>query len=357
MSLLHAQIEVVGGELDQALVGAPEGIRERVFVVLTLTDAEGVSGVGEASPLPGYSPDSVEEAVETLRELVEAPIEVDADLSARQMLDQTAEVQLATSPAARFAIETAILDWLGQARGRPLHRLLSADGSRPVEIAALVFEPDPSSWPVAADALVANGRKHLKFKIGAGSLVDEVHALEAVRRAHPSASIRVDANRRLPFAELAQHRDALLALDLAFIEEPVDPASWLEAGSLGLPLALDETLREEAASRLMLPNPNLRALVIKPSVVGGITAALDLAKIGRDYGAEPVISHVFEGPIARAACGEIALAVEATLPQGLGDHPCLELWPDHRLAGFAGTTLSPHAASGLGLTFEEVNDA
>lgn len=356
MTLLHARIDVVEGELATELSGAPSGIRSRTFVVLALTDDSERTGLGEASPLPGYSPDDVDMVVESLQALVTTPIEVDGALPARALLDRTPEVQLAPTPSARFAVETAILDWLGQTQGVPVHRLLSAESPAPVDIAALVFERDPASWPAAARAAVGQGAQHLKFKIGA-ALDDELHGLRAVRKQHPDVRIRLDANRRVSLDAFEAHRADLEALAIEFIEEPVPVASLGRAGRLGVPLALDETLREEGPSRAMLGNPNLVALVIKPSVLGGITAALDLAKIATDHDAEPVLSHAFEGPIARAACAEIALAIGANRAQGLGAHPCVDLWPTHRIAGIHGTTIRPHAEPGLGLTFEESPDA
>lgn len=356
MTLLYARVDVVEGALAGELVGAPSGIEKRTFVLLTLTDDDEHAGVGEASPLPGYSPDDLDAVVESLQALVDAPIEVNALLPARALLDQTPEVQLSPTPAARFAVETAILDWLGQTQGIPAHRLLSSGATHSVDIATLVFEADPRGWPLAARRAVTRGARCLKFKIGE-TIEAEIDALRLVRDEHPRVRIRLDANRRLALDALERHRDALEALSLEFVEEPVPEIALTRAGSLGLPLALDETLRDEAPSRAMLPNPNVSALVIKPTVVGGITAALDLAKLARAHGAEPVLSHVFEGPIARAACAEAALAVGATEPQGLGPHPCLGLWPTHQIAAIDGVTIRSHRQPGLGLRFEEPANA
>ena len=110
-------------------------------------------------------------------------------------------------------------------------------------------------------------------------------------------------------------------------------------------------------SRRLLGEGHVRALVIKPAVVGGVTATLDLAKIAREYGAEPVLSHTFDGPIARAATAELALALQTKLAAGLGSHPALDLWPRHRIAAIRGRQIGPHAVPGLGLEFEGRSDA
>ncbi|MEM7135056.1 MAG: mandelate racemase/muconate lactonizing enzyme family protein [Myxococcota bacterium] len=348
MTRLHARLEVLEGALGQPVAGAA-GAESRTFVLLSIEDEEGRVGMGEASPLPGYSPDSVDEAIDALQTFLASPIEVDPRLPARALLDHTAEVQLMPCPSARFAIEAALLDWLGQVRGAPVHAML---GSAPVEsipVADLVNEPDPARWLDEVDNKVGAGWHHLKFKVGA-QWAAEVDALTTVRVAHPTLGIRVDANQRLSRLDLEGHREKLLALELDFFEEPVPSGSLGEVVHLSLPLAIDETLREETPSRAALATGAVRALVIKPTVVGGLTAALDLAKIARAHGAEPVLSHTFDGPVARAASAEVALAVGATLAQGLGEHAGLALWPATEVASIQGFEIRSHRAPGLGVT-------
>ena len=356
MTLLHAQVDVIEGSLPGVLVGAATGLSERTFAVLTLTDDNGIAGIGEASPLPGYSPDSIDDAAEELQDLIAHPIEVDRALAPRALLDRMAEVQLIQSPSARFALESALLDWLGKVRGSPVHALLAVGAVRSIPIADLVLEADPARWPDHVRRLCADGATHIKLKIGS-ALDREVAALQTIRDAHPGLKIRLDANRRIDITDLRRHAGTLASLDLELIEEPVPARDWLEAVSLPLPLALDETLRDEAMSRQLLGEGRIRAVVIKPAVLGGITAALDLAKIAREHGAQPVLSHTFDGPIARAATAELALALKSELAAGLGSHPALELWPPHRIAAIRDREIRPHAVAGLGLEFEESSDA
>ena len=147
MTLLHAQIDLLEGELVGDLAGRALGLSSRAFAILRLTDDDGVYGLGEASPLPGTSPDTIEQAVAELGELCGAPLEVDPGLPARTLLDRSAEVQFMQAPSARFALETAMLDWLGKVHEQPVYRLLAPPTSESIPIADLVFERDPSAWP------------------------------------------------------------------------------------------------------------------------------------------------------------------------------------------------------------------
>lgn len=356
MTLLHARVDVIEGRLSEPLVGAATDLPDRSFAVLTLTSEDGSMGVGEASPLPGYSPDSIDDAGEELRALVDDPIEIDASLGPRALLDRMPEAQFMECPSARFAVETAVLDWLGRTRGRPVHALLGEGSPQPIAIADLVIEAAPAHWPDHVDRLCSEGATHIKLKIGV-AIDEEVAALRTVRDRHPAVAIRLDANGRLDLRDLRRHAAALGSLDLELMEEPVAPHDWPEAITLPLPFALDETLRDESMSRRLLTEDRVVALVIKPAVLGGVTAALDMAKIARKHGARPVLSHTFDGPIARAVTAELALALETELAAGLGWHPALDLWPHHRIAAIRGREIRSHAESGLGLTFEESADA
>ncbi|MDH3656121.1 MAG: hypothetical protein OEN21_17805, partial [Myxococcales bacterium] len=245
MTDLHAQIDLLEGALSDALIGGAEGISKRSFAVLRLMRGDGTTGLGEASPLPGYSPDSIAEVADELQPLADEPVLVDALSSPLEILIDAFAAHPLRQPSSRFALETALLDWLGRTRGEPVHRVLGGDAKlRAVPIADLVMAAESTSWPAQTEELLADGATHVKLKIGA-NLDREIEALRTIRRAHPTLPLRLDANRRIPVAWLRQHAAVLEALELELIEEPVAPEDWPSALGLPLPFALDETLRDE----------------------------------------------------------------------------------------------------------------
>ena len=356
MTRLDARVDVLEGRLPRPLVGAGAPLDRRAFGVLTLRDGNGVVGLGEASPLPGYSPDSIEEAVAALRQLGEAPLEVDPTVPPRMLFEQLSETCPLRPPSARFALESALLDWIGRVRGEPAHVLLGASGVREVPIAHLVLEPDPAAWGAEVERLDRDGITHIKLKIGE-DFERELLFLQRIRACHPSLQIRLDANRRLSMADLTAHATTLASLGFELIEEPVAVDYWPEALSLPIPFALDETLRNAEVTRRLLAEDGVRAVVIKPMVLGGFAVALDLAERAREHGADPLVSHVFDGSIARAAAAELALALGTHLAAGLGDHPALEVGPPYRAESIGGAKVRRHRRPGLGLTRTEPRDA
>jgi len=353
---LHAQIDLVEGELSDPLVGGAEGLVKRAFAVLRLMRSDGTTGLGEASPLPGYSPDAMADVADELQGLADGPVLVNPLASPLELLVDAFAARPLNQPSARFALETALLDWLGRTRGEPVHRVLGGDAERrAVPIADLVMTADAGEWPARTDELLADGATHLKLKIGS-DLESELAALRSIRRAHPRLPLRLDANRSIPVALLRRHSESLEALELELIEEPVAPEDWPTALGLPLPFALDETLRDEALTQRLLDSGRIAAVVIKPMVLGGLRASFEAAERAAAHGAQYLVSHSFDGPIARAVTAELALALQTELAAGLGDHPALGLWPPHRIAAIAGREIIPHAAPGLGLEFDEDSD-
>jgi L-alanine-DL-glutamate epimerase-like enolase superfamily enzyme len=354
---LHAQVDVLEGELLRSLVGGAAGLSKRTFAVLRLMRDDGTGGLGEASPLPGYSPDSMAEVSDELQRLVDTPVDASPLASPLELLVDAFAAHPLKHPASRLAFETALLDWLGHTRGEPVHHVLGGDIERqPIPIADLVLEANPLLWPARADALLAEGATHLKLKAGS-DLDAEVAALQTIRRAHPTLPLRLDANRRISLEALRRHAKSLEALELELLEEPVAPADWPAALNLPLPFVLDESLRDEELSRRLLGSGAICAVVIKPMVLGGVRASFELAERAAAHGAQYLVSHTFDGPIARAVTAELALALQTELAAGLGSHPALALWPPHRIAAIRDRQIVPHDAPGLGLHFEEDLDA
>ena len=357
MTELHAKVDVVEGALPSALVGGGAGIDRRSFAVLTLMRDDGTLGLGEASPLPGYSPDDMWDVAEALHALVATPIEVDALASPFDIVSCALGERPPAEPSARFALETAVLDWLGRNRGLPVHRILGGDAERdPVPIGDLVMAQNPSEWLPEADRLLADGATHLKLKVGL-DVAREVQALQAIRSEHRTLPLRLDGNGNLSVEELRAYADAFERLELEMFEEPVSGEAWSEVLELPLPWALDESLLDVDASLRALESERVRALVLKPTVLGGFGACFEWAGRAAVVGADVTVSHTFDGPIARAAAAELALALRCGLAAGLGPHPALELWPPCTTASIDGRRIVPHDEPGLGLTFEEEPDA
>jgi L-alanine-DL-glutamate epimerase-like enolase superfamily enzyme len=368
--------------------GAARGRRERAAVLLEIRTEMGAIGLGEAAPLPGMSPDSLEDAARALAAFAASALGERVDRAAACALAVGAAP---SSPAARFAIETALLDALARehaaslaaslaARGDPTppdppcparaaadrahqeprpprppgvpdrgppgpppwHHGASAPPPRSVAIAAVVDDPG------AARRARSAGIRCLKIKLPAGDDPGRVHAIAA---AVPDARLRIDANRTWPTSEVADRLAALAGLPIEYVEEPCLDAHRLLATALPYRLALDDSLVDLARADLdaALRSPGLAALVLKPTLLGGFAAVIELAERARRAGVAAIVSHTLEGPVGTAACAELALALAGSHAIGLAAHAALAGW-GITVAQLAADHVHPSGAPGLGFT-------
>jgi o-succinylbenzoate---CoA ligase len=317
--------------------GAARQHAERTSVIVAVRDETGATGLGEAAPLPGMSIDAVADAVAACDVLAtQLPLELDTPTTASAIADR-----ITPAPAARFAIETALLALLAQRAHTSIARLLAPIPQ--AELAHAIVVDDKHETRTAAAA----GARCLKIKAPSPADLVPGGVVDRVARAASGLRLRIDANRGWPretarrlLAELAElARDAGAVID--YVEEPCREAHLLLAAPVPMPrlplrIALDESLVGLAPAQLAraLASPHLAALVLKPTLLGGFARCLELAAAAHAHGVAPIVSHALEGAIGTAACRELARAIGADLPVGLAPHPA-ELAPQRPLTATA----------------------
>jgi O-succinylbenzoic acid--CoA ligase len=369
--ITRARAQLVRWPIESA--GAARGRTERAAILLELVTDTGHVGLGEAAPLddaslaPHAARDSLQAAT---AELTAFCARVPFDVATDELAAFSAGI---SSSSARMAVETALLDAQARAAGVPVASLLHATASS-VECAVVVDDP------AAARRAILDGARTLKIKVGASGDVERVLA---IHRAAPDATLRLDANQTWPRDRVLTFLRALADLPIEYVEEPCVDSISLLAEPLPLPIALDESLAAfvripesrpayapaperplpampravRATSAPLsrtdldraLASPHLAALVIKPTLVGGITAARALAADARAAGKRAVITHALEGPIGTAACAALALSLaEPSVAAGLAPHSALAAWPV-ALPFLSASKLHANLEPGLGL--------
>lgn len=292
--------------------GAARGRHEREALIVGVRGDSGATGFGEAAPLPGMSIDTLDDAMRACEALANRlPLELATPGHASAIA-----ARITTAPAARFAIETALLSSISQLRGTSVASLFHALPQAEIE-SAIVVDTEAE----ARDA-VARGVRCLKIKMAA----NELARVQRIAKAAPNCRLRIDANRGWPVEETPILLAALADLAIEYVEEPCIDAADLLSPDLPVKLALDESLIElsPAALERALSSPLLAAIILKPTLLGGFSRCLELASAAHAHGVAPIVSHALEGPIGTAACHELARAIGAGVPVGLGRHPALE---------------------------------
>lgn len=324
------------GALSQAVGSKASKLTSRRGIVLALHDRAGHIGLGEASPLPGWSPDTLETCAQAL-----AAIRDSLPFSERDPQGWPVLPCLDGSPAARFAFETAFADLWAQTHyeqsGERLgvaQLLGGAMGGASIPLNALVTSVDE------AQAAVRAGFSTLKLKIGDPDPAAEQTLLQQVRTAVPrDIALRVDANGAYGLATARNRLHALSDLHLEFVEQPVAAGSsdFLQLSHSPVPLAADESLLFPHERSALLAGRHAAVWVIKPAL-SGLRAARDLACLAQQHGIDVVITHLFDGPLALRAAQALALSLpKRPRACGLAWHAALWAWP----------TLAVHGADSL----------
>lgn len=343
-------VGVFGGSVEGELSNARGSWRERWGLLLEVQDADGFHGIGEASPLPGYSPETLEAAQAALDHWeAKGPPRLDETSPLLPQIRTEIETIDPAVPSARFAVETALLDLAGRRLGKPMWSLLGAESPSPVPLAALLRLREPKAAIAEIQAVLARGITTVKVKVGRPG---DLELLAAVRATFGS-SLRLDANGAFTPENVGERLAALARFEPELIEEPVSGAALFDLRESPIPVAADESLRLPGAWERLEPLRRrglLRAVVLKPMMLGGGLACLDLAHRAAEFGIGAIITHLFDGPVALAAATQLALSLPGErLACGLDRHPGLAAWPAIEIGWLGEGEIVASSSPGLGL--------
>ena len=229
----------------------------------------GVRGSGEA--LGVYYLDETPETMTSLIEAIRGVLEAGAD---RQQL-----LELLPPGGARFAVDSALWDLEAQLNGVSAWRQAGVSSAAVETVFTIGLEAEPRD--MAAKAAAAADYSLLKVKLNDDRPVERI---AAVREARPDARIVVDVNQGWDFAGLKAYAPELHRLGVLMIEQPLPRGAdaELESYESPAPLCADESCLhlgefETAAARYDMIN-------IKLDKTGGLTHALQLARVAKDAG-------------------------------------------------------------------------
>jgi o-succinylbenzoate synthase len=334
-------------DLTRPLGTAHGEIRRREGFVVTVErggdedDGHSAVGLGEATPLPGWT-ESREACAAALSQFCD---EVGSE-RALEALDAT--------PAARHGVSLAVEEAAARDAGARLAAHLADEASvdaapaDAVPVNATVGDGSPAETAADARRAVEEGFDCLKLKVGARAVDADVERVRAVREAVGDAVVlRADANGAWDGETARRALDALATFDLAYVEQPL-PADDLDglaalrgdgggadgdgtdAGDdSGVPIAADESVATRGIDAV-LDAGAADAVVLKPMALGGPDRALAAALRAQSAGVDPVVTTTIDAVVARTAAVHVAAAVPDVSPCGLATASLLaeDLAPD-----------------------------
>lgn len=273
---------------------------ERSGVLVHVQDEEGHEGWGDIAPLPGFSTESLEDALVAARAVI-AGGRVDG-FASRQVTSSDDFTGLPfdphVPPSVRAGVDLALADLFAQRRGLSLARYLTPRPATHLSLNALLLGSRDGVLRGAATAR-RQGYDAVKLKVGRQAVPADVALVRAVHeRLGPAVELRLDANRAWTLEAAQTFAAGIQDIPISYIEEPLaDPAelhSFVE--STGLPLALDETVQETTSENIER-GAFAVAVVLKPTLLGGVGAIHRWTDMARALGMRPVFSAAFESGV------------------------------------------------------------
>jgi o-succinylbenzoate synthase len=261
-------------------------LRHRKGLLSELIGEKGAVGWDEASPLPGFGRENRDEAARQLRDLASSMVgrEITADWIDPDGNFGREPDAMDLAPSVRFGFELALWDLYAAARKKALAELVA---SRP-------------RATVPVNALIA-----------ASPTKPSIELVQALNEELGDAvSLRLDANRAWSLEEAERFARGTVALRFEYVEEPLADTAWLPsfARACGVPVALDESLAGIVPEALEA-HGCARAVVLKPTLLGGISRTLRFAARASRLGVESVISPTYETGVGTAALVALAAGV------------------------------------------------
>lgn len=286
-------------------------------VYVEMRSADGATGLGEATPLPGYGHESAEscwrDACELAQSLVSAD-SADVDAACAAFMDE--------APFAMTAVNTAAEMLSG-------HPALRVSGRVP--LVATINEEDGEPLEREVEEAIAAGFGTLKVKVGWEVGRDLAHVAEVRRFAGGRARLRVDANQGYGRKDAIDFVRGLDPEGIELVEQTCAAGDWDSARavkaaarvpimldeSIGGPEDIDRAARQDAADLVKL----------KLMKAGGLSRLLAQLERIRDNGMIPVLGNGV--PTDLGCWQEACVAVESIDNAGemngfgkIGTAPC-----------------------------------
>ena len=226
------------------------------------------TGWGEIAPLPGFSTEGLQEAIQDAMEALRT-------LAARREPNPR-------HSSVRFGLDCARLPWPPpQASSAPSYALLAGDAD---------------AWLERTDPWISQLPHKVKIKVGRQNPASELALIRRVCTARPDLTLVLDANGAWSRAQAVAFCSALTSVSIAYLEDPCDKLQDIEAvaRATGMPVALDRSI---AAGQDWRPFPGLVAVVVKPMLIGSIAHNERLANRALAAGLAVVVSSSFESGV------------------------------------------------------------
>lgn len=285
-------------------------------LIVKITSNTGVTGIGEASPLPFFTG----ETAEMMKMAVEkelSPAIIGKSIFALREIHRIMNLCLGFAFGAKSAVDMALWDAQGKALGVPVYKLMGGEKKESVRVAYVVGDETPEKMASEAKDKARLGFDTIKIKVGSNPAKD-IQAVAAIREAVGSnVRLRVDANQGYTVKTAVQVIREISQYAIDYIEQPVpgwDIEGLAHVRRLSLiPIMADESVHSTQDALRLINKEAVDLFGIKLIKCGGLYPAIKIAHLAETAGLHCVLISPWDTLVGTYA----GLHLSTILP---GDH-------------------------------------
>ncbi|MET3292981.1 hypothetical protein EDM56_14130 [Brevibacillus fluminis] len=276
--------------------------RNAPALLIQLVTDEGIIGFGEC----------VGPTIPTIQTIVEKefkPFLLGKDpMQTELILHQLEEYILNWSQIGYYAlagIDIALLDLKAKILNTPLYNLLGGLYKKEVEFSGYLFIDEPLVNAKEAEALVQNGYREIKIKVGRDVDYDTRRIKEIRQAVGPNVKLRIDANQIWSVSTAIRAINQMAKYDLQLVEQPtpyydIDGLATVSR-SVPVPITADESCTSFDSALKLIEKRAVAAFTVYPSEAGGLLKAKQIVELADTYGIWCVTGSWAETGIATMA--------------------------------------------------------
>lgn len=314
MHITHIDTTIVTATINPEImiVSSLGSHRLSRYVLVTIRTDEGITGLGEATVMPGWSGETPEGACAVIERYF-APELIGQNPFDLESLMHALDRGVVENFFAKAAIEMALLDIQGKKLDVPVYDLLGGrcrDTAIPVKFVVAAIEPDIAVRN--AQRMVETGFSTIKIKVGRDPEADVARVRRVRDALGDGIRLTVDANGGWTVGDAITTIRRLEPYNLVFVEQPVhrkDIRGMARVrASVGVPIMADESIFSVADALEVIRMDAADIISVYPGKNGGILRSRLIAQMAEAAGKPCHIGSNLELEVGSAAMAHLAVS-------------------------------------------------
>lgn len=299
MIIRQLKYQICSSEFNRPVITQKLITNHKSCIFVKIETQEGKNSIGECSPLPNFSIDTIPQAENEIKALQEK-------IGSGLIVDMEAYLKGITHiPSLRFSLEQAI------------HKP-DTDNSMRIPVNEMIGISSVNKTLERINSAVDKGILTIKLKLDANSFLNEIERIKVIRNDFPQINIRLDLNGLWSFRQAQKYIPLLSEFGIEYVEQPVaDIDDLIELSKLSnIQIAADESVKTYDDAVKFLDDSEIKHLVIKPMTIG-FRESLKIIEHANEIKKFVIVSSLFETNIGRNALLYLASKTKHNLAHGL----------------------------------------